>query len=469
MTRNATGAHARRVEVPNGHVSFWHTQLPPAVPRPALDGDVSCDVAIIGGGFTGLWTAYYLMQAQPSLDIAVIEAATAGYGASGRNGGWLSAELVGSRERYAATAGRESVLNLTKSMQASIDEVIRVAHAEKIHADIEKSGSIKIARNPAQRARLKAHTAYLNDWGAEHERIEPRELNGRINVDGVVAAAYTPHCARLHPAKLVRGLADAVERLGVRIYENTRCVAIEPHTARTDRGTVSARSVLRCLEGFTATVSGLRREWLPMNSSMIVTDPLPADVARQIRWDGNETLSDSAHAYMYAQHTADGRIALGGRGVPYRFGSRTDADGRTQARTVEALTTLLHRLFPAASKVPIAHAWCGVLGVPRDWCATVNFDPGTGLGAAGGYVGSGVTTAHLAGRTLADLALGKKTERAALPWVGRAVRRWEPEPLRWAGVQAIYALYREADRSEYRSQSDRTSVFAKAAALVSGR
>src|SRR6202042_207145 len=135
-------------------------------------------------------------------------------------------------------------------------------------------------------------------------------------------------------------------------------------------GDVRARSVLRCTEGFTARLPGARRALLPMNSSMVVTEPLPAGVWKQIGWDGFETLSDEAHAYMYAQRTADGRIAIGGRGVPYRFGSGLDDRGATQPGTAEALSQTLRTLLPQVRNARVEHAWCGVLGVPRDWCAT---------------------------------------------------------------------------------------------------
>jgi glycine/D-amino acid oxidase-like deaminating enzyme len=218
--------------------------------------------------------------------------------------------------------------------------------------------------------------------------------------------------------------------------------------ARTVFGDVRAKSVLRCTEGFTAGLPGTRRTLLPMNSSMVVTEPLPADVWREIGWDGRETLSDDAHAYMYAQRTADGRIAIGGRGAPYRFASATDDRGATDASTIGALKAILDKYFPATASAPLAHAWCGVLGVPRDWCASVTYHRGSGIGWAGGYTGHGVAAANLAGRTLADLVLGNDTELTALPWVGHRWRTWEPEPARWAGVHGLYALYRLADRLE---------------------
>lgn len=437
----------------NGRVSFWWQQVGVPEPREHLDGDLDCDVCIVGGGLSGLWTAYALAAQDPSLDIVVLEAEFAGFGASGRNGGWLSAELSGSKQRYAATHGAGGVRALVAAMESAVDEVIEVCRVEGIDADIVKKGVLYVARSDAQLVRLREGLADDASWGIgeQHQReLDVDELGRRLSVDGARGAVFSPHCARVHPAKLVAGIAAAVERRGVRILERTRVSRIEPGVVTTDRGTVRASRILRCLEGYTAGVRGQRRTWLPMNSAMIVTEPLPQRVWDEIGWNDAELLGDSANAYCYAQRTADGRIALGGRGIPYRFGSRTDTDGQTQDWTVASLTSTLHDMFPATRSARIDHAWCGVLGVPRDWCASVSFDPATGLGWAGGYVGSGLTTTHLAGRTLADLALGLESDLTALPWVNRSVRRWEPEPLRWLGVRAMYGLYREADRRENR-------------------
>jgi glycine/D-amino acid oxidase-like deaminating enzyme len=261
----------------------------------------------------------------------------------------------------------------------------------------------------------------------------------------------------------------------VDIFESTAVTEIrprgragEPAAAVTDQGTVRAEYVIRATEGFTAGIAGQRRQWLPMNSSMIVTEPLGEEIWKHIGWLGAELLGDEAHAYVYAQRTADGRIAIGGRGVPYRFGSRWDQWGATQPETVAALWRMIGKLFPAAADARVEHAWCGVLGVPRDWCSTVHLDHDSGLGWAGGYVGNGVTTANLAGRTLRDLLLREETELTRLPWVDRQVRQWEPEPLRWIGVHLIYALYRTADRRENHRLA-RTSNYARLAGLISGR
>ncbi|MFC3522917.1 NAD(P)/FAD-dependent oxidoreductase [Streptomonospora nanhaiensis] len=512
----------RSQEFRNGGVSFWFRDIGLPERRPALPGSADYDVCIVGAGYTGLWTAYYLKKAQPDLRVAVLEREFAGFGASGRNGGWLSAEFAGSRRPYGAEGdaapggrgtgrgraggaggggigrigkvgragagakagtggkggkgGKGGMVALQRAMMDSVDEVIAVAAAEGIEADIVKGGMRLVATNPAQKARLITEVEELHTWGYWPEDLYLLDPHGepRLQVDGAVAAAYSPHAARVHPAKLVVGLAAAVEALGVDIFEGTAVTEIQPRDgavrpgAVTEGGTVRADHVIRATEGFTSTIQGWRREWLPMNSSMIVTEPLTEAMWDHIGWERHEVLGDQAHAYFYAQRTADGRIAIGGRGVPYRFGSARDDRGATPPQTIAELWRVLARLFPVASEVPVAHAWSGVLGVPRDWRPTVNLDQESGLGWAGGYVGNGVTTSNLAGRTLRDLILGRRTDLTQLPWVGHRVRGWEPEPLRWVGTHLVYGLYRGADRRES-DRVSRTSRLAEIAGRIAGR
>jgi glycine/D-amino acid oxidase-like deaminating enzyme len=324
-----------------------------------------------------------------------------------------------------------------------------VARGEGIEAGIVKSGTLEVARNKAQAVRLRAEADDDRSWGIDEVRVlSETEAAQRIHIDGLVLASFTPHCARVQPAELVRGLSFAAERLGVTIYEQTPVTRIVAGLVSTDRGTVRAPIILRATEGFTATVPGLRRRWLPMNSAMIATEPLTDDVWRSIGWDGCETIGDTAHGFFYAQRTADNRIAIGGRAVPYRYGSRIDHDGAVSERTIAHLRNILNTILPQTLGARIAHGWCGVLAVPRDWSAGVNLDRATGLGSAGGYVGHGVTATNLAGRTLADLVLAQRTPRTELPWVGHQPRNWEPEPLRWLGVRGLYLAYKLADRHE---------------------
>lgn len=453
----------------NGEVSFWWQQigLPPR--RAPLPGDVEADVCIVGAGYTGLWTAYYLKKHDPSTRVVILEAQFAGFGASGRNGGWVNGDVTGGRERYAKSHGRQAAIDHQLAMNATVDEVLAVMAAEGIDADARKGGELQVARTPAQLARLRAVAESEKKWpGTDLVVLDADEASERLRVSGLLGAMWAPHCAKVHPAKLARGLAEVVERLGVTVYEDTTVDEITAGAARTAAGTVRAPHIIRATEGFTANLAHEHRTWLPMNSSMIVTAPLPAAAWSEIGWSGYETLGDHAHVYMYAQRTADDRIAIGGRGVPYRFGSRVDSNGETQTATITSLARLLRDFFPAVADVPIDHAWAGVLGVPRDWAATVGLDTRTGLGWAGGYVGTGVAATNLAGRTLADLILKQDTEITRLPWVGHVARRWEIEPLRWTAVQGIYAAYRAADRVEARG-GEQTALVAKLADLIAGR
>ncbi|WP_313813232.1 FAD-dependent oxidoreductase [Glutamicibacter sp.] len=453
----------------NGRVSHWWESTGLPEPRESLIGHLTVDVAIVGAGFTGLWTAYYLAKSDPSLKIAILEARHVGYGASGRNGGWLTNTVTGGRDRYLKSHGRQAVEEFQLAMNRTVEEVIEVCRAEGIDADIQQGGEFEVAYTPAQERRLRAHAKAEAAWKyTDTQLLESAQAAAKINVAGTRAALWHPHAARIQPAKLVKALAEVVEKLGVRIYENTPVTTIRPRQLEYEAGTVNAEYILRATEGFTAGLKGYKRLWLPMNSSMIVTEKLGSDLWDELNWSQGEVLGDYAHVYMYAQRTADDRIAIGGRGVPYKFGSRTDTDGQTPQSTIRGLQEVLHRMFPNTAGASIEHAWSGVLGVPRDWAATVGLDPASGLGWAGGYVGTGVATTNLSGRTLRDLVLGEATLLTTLPWVNHRVRQWEPEPLRWIATKGLYAAYGRADRSELDGRSS-TPAIARMADLITGK
>jgi glycine/D-amino acid oxidase-like deaminating enzyme len=435
--------------------SFWLDSLDgPLHPRPALDRDVDVDVAIIGAGYTGLWTAYELARRDPTLRIAVLEAEIAGFGASGRNGGWCSALFAGSREVTAKAHGRDAVVALQRALFTTVDEVGAVAAAEQIDADFCKGGTLELATAAVHVPRLRARVEHEREWGFGPDDVRwlpPAEASARLEVAELHGAVFTPHCARVHPARLARGLADAVERRGVTIHEQTRVVEIAPRRLQTEGARVKADVVVRATEGYTARIPGHRRDLAPLYSLMIATEPLPVSFWDAVGWAGRETFSDGRHLIIYGQRTADDRIAFGGRGAPYHFGSRVRDGFDRDPATFAELARVLRSLFPALDGVRITHEWGGPLGVPRDWYSSVGFEPTTGLAWAGGYVGDGVGTSNLAGRTLADLILREDTERTRLAWVGHRSPPWEPEPLRWLGVNAGLALTAGLDRTEART------------------
>lgn len=436
-------------------LSLWHdTADDDWTPRPPLPGNRDTDVAIVGAGYTGLWTAYYLARVDPTLRIVVLEREFAGFGASGRNGGWCSALFPASVPWLARRYGEGRAIAQHRAMQATVDEVGEVVAREGIDCGFTKGGTVVAARSPVQLERARAEVAAARRWGFGEEDLAllgADEASARLQATHVLGATYTPHCAVIHPARLVRGLARAVERLGVTIHEHTPVTQVEPGAAVTAHGRVRADVVVRATEGYASSLPGHRRTVAPVYSLMIATEPLDDSAWSAIGLAARETFADHRHLVIYGQRTADGRLAFGGRGAPYHWGSRVRPEYDREPATFEALHHVLVDLLPSLRDVAVTHAWGGPLGVPRDWCASVGLDRASGLAWAGGYVGDGVSATNLAGRTLADLVLGHDTDLTALPWVGHRSRRWEPEPLRWLGVGAALRTMTSADAVERRT------------------
>ncbi len=443
-------------------LSLWHDNCgDDLAPRAPLAGDTDVDVAIVGAGFTGLWTAYYLSVADPTLRIAIIERDIAGFGASGRNGGWASAFFPSSRTRLARLPGssRGAAQRMTTAMRASVTEIDRVTTAEGIDCDYHRGGTISFARNRSQLKRAQAEVAEARSWGDEEgdvRLLSAAEASEVAAASRVLGATYSPHCARIHPAKLVRGLAKAVEARGVTIYEQTAALSIAPSLVTTTHGRVRAEYVVRATEGYTPGLEGHARVLAPLYSLIVATEPLPTDIWAEIGLSDRPTFSDERHLIIYGQRTADDRLVFGGRGAPYHYASSISPQFDREERVFAALRATLLDLFPPLRDAPtqtdlFSHAWGGVLGVPRDWMPSVGLDRVTGIAWAGGYVGDGVSTTNLAGRTVADLIVGVESDLTTLPWVGHRSRRWEPEPLRWLGVNAGLRAMALADREETRT------------------
>ena len=336
-------------------------------------------------------------------------------------------------------------------MRATVDEVGRVCVAEGIDAGFVKGGTVTVARTPVQLARAEAEVAHARSWGRGEDQLRllgVTEATDMLAASGTLGATWTPDCAAVHPARLVRGLARAVERLGGRIHERTRATRIDPGSVVTDHGTVRADVVVRATEGYTAGLEGHRRDLVPVYSLMVATEPLTPDQWSQIGLATRPTFTEHRHLVVYGQRTVDGRLAFGGRGAPYHFGSSVRPDHDRDDAVWQALRVTLREMLPTLHDVEFTHAWGGPLGIPRDWCASVGLDRATGLAWAGGYVGDGVSTTNLAGRTLRDLVLGHETGLTGLPWVQHRTRRWEPEPLRWLGINAGLRAMGLADREE---------------------
>ncbi|MBN7795019.1 FAD-dependent oxidoreductase [Parahaliea mediterranea] len=424
-------------------ISLWMEALPRAAPRAPLPGDRRYDVAIVGGGYTGLWTAYYLKTLQPDLALCVLEARVCGFGASGRNGGWLMAALEGERALLGGIDGerrrqaREAILGI-------LPEVARVLDREGLECDFHRGGGLfAAARYPEQLAAQRAELAARQVLGygeADYRWLDADALAARLRIRRPLGAVYTPHIARIQPARLARGLADCVTRLGVDVYEQTRVTACEPGALVTDQGRVVAPVRLMAVEGFSEGLAAQRRHVLPVQSRVLATEPLDEARWREIGLARREVFSDASPLITYAQRSADDRLVFGSRGS-YRFGGRSRSDFRGDGAAFAAIRRLMLACLPQLADVDVTHCWGGTLGIPRGGCPHAVYDPASGFGTAGGYLGEGVGASNLMARTLADLVLERDSALAATPWAHRGLprqvlRRWEPEPLRWLAYKA---------------------------------
>lgn len=434
------------------HLSLWFDQVSAdgdaLSPRPPLDGDTEADVAVVGAGLTGLWTAYYLTEADPALRVVVVEQELAGFGASGRNGGWCSALFPTSAAAIARRHGAPAARALRAAMRDTVVEVGGVAAFEEIDCDFAYGGTITLARSAAQLERARAVADDAGRWGDEVTLLDAATARHQVGATRVRGATYTPDCARVQPARLARGLARVLETRGVTIAEGTTALRLSPRAVVTDHGTVRARHVVRATEAWTSQLPGSGRDVVPVYSLMIATEPLPPEVWERIGLARNETFADHRHLIVYGQRTADDRIAFGGRGAPYHRGSRIDPAFDADARVHAHLRRALVDLFPELADFGVTHAWGGPLGIARDWQPSVGLDDRTGIAWAGGYVGDGLSTTNLAGRTLADLITGHDSPLTRLPWVDHRSPRWEPEPARWLGINVGLRLAAAADAEE---------------------
>lgn len=425
-------------------------------PRQPLRDSTDVDVAILGAGYSGLWTAYYLLKRDPSLRVAVAEQHIAGFGASGRNGGWCSSGFPVGLSELARRYGDDAATHLQQAMIDTIDEVGRATTEDNIPADYEKGGAIRFARGKHQLPAIDSALETYRRFGfADHyQRLDEAEARERVNVAGALGGVYTPNCATIHPGKLVRGLARAVERLGGVIYEQTPVTSFTDgsrpalHTAN---GDIRARAIVLAGESYLSQLDQIGRQLIPIYSLIVLTRPLTDAQWAGIGWQGRECISSNRLTVDYLSKTVDGRILFGGRGAPYHFGSKIEDEFDRHDATHRMLRDAAMEWFPALSQEDFSHAWGGPLGVPRDWMPTVSFNPASGVATARGYTGQGVSTANLSGRILSDLILGNESDITRLPHVGHQSPNWEPEPLRYLGVRYVQQTYARLDEKAART------------------
>lgn len=398
------------------------------------------DVVIVGGGFSGLWTAHHLKEWEPALRIAILEKNLVGSGASGRNGGWVSALYPIEDRKMLKHSSPQLIDDLHSHLRKTIDDIGAFVEKESINCGFTKSGMLLVARNEGQRKRLTSHIE------KEYTLLDARETRSRINMSGALGSIYTPNCAAINPAALVVGLAHSLEKRGVSIFENTEGVISSGHSVSVAGKEIESTFVVRAIEAYHEST----RDQVPIYSLMVATEPLSSEVLDEIGVHNRETFAEASHLVTYAQRTTDGRLAIGGRGAPYTWGSRRNEASEHSQRDHERLRAMAREWFPILRNFEFTHSWGGAVGVTRDWAPYVRTNGN--YGEMGGYAGDGVAFSYLAAGAMADLILEKKSECSRLPFVQWKNPRWEIEPLRWIGINGAIKLSGVADKEEKRTK-----------------
>jgi glycine/D-amino acid oxidase-like deaminating enzyme len=418
--------------------SLWRNQGS-ITARDCVKAANSFDVAIIGGGFSGLWSAYHLKQLQPSLKIAIFEQKYVGYGASGRNGGWASAEYPTSNSRLLKEHGVQTYKNLRKSLIESIDEIGQIAKSNAWQIEYAKGGALVFATNKAQLTRISSE---IDD---EHKFLTKDQASELLNVANIKGGIYTPHCAALNPFNLTQSLAKYLESIGVKIFEESKVEEISDKALLVNGHRIGCQISIRATEAFTAR-KWIANQQIPIYSLMIATERLPSEILTQIRNSQRATFQEACNLITYAQITGDNRLAIGGRGSRYKLFSHLSERSETDVRMHSALEKRAVKWFPQLQSVNFEYRWGGPIALTRRWQSYLNYNPITGQAAIGGYVGDGVTLSYLVAKTLAQIIDGQKTPD--LPFVNQRIGRWEPEPIRYLAVNAGFKATVVADFEE---------------------
>jgi len=395
--------------------SFWQetVALSPGAP---LTGDVSCDVAIVGGGFTGLSTACELKKAAPSLEVVLIERAVVGHGASGRNGGFVMPLIGWSLADVAEKLGEEGAARACHLLREAVEHTKKVIRDNAISCDLEETGYLLLATCPARQERLRHEIELAHRFGFDPQWLEGPALTEHIRSDAFLAGVFDPHPAVVNPAKLVRGLKGLAEKLGVRIYEQTpleRLVDGRPVVLQTPKGLVRADQVLLAVNGYGASLGLFTSRIHPAHTYIILTEPLSGADLEAIGWGKKRTSLETDRNFIhYFRLTADNRILFGGEDATLYYGGKLlDAHPPTFRR----LEARFREYFPALNSIRFTHRWGGVLAVTFDMFPT--FGRGGKCGTiyhAAGYSGHGVALGNYAGKILAPHIL----KQAGLPVPG---------------------------------------------------
>jgi glycine/D-amino acid oxidase-like deaminating enzyme len=427
--------------------SFWLATYGPYTPNPPLEGEIRVDVAVIGGGFTGLSTAYHIKKDSPGMEVAVLEAEVIGFGASGRNGGF-SMTLFGLEPAVTkALFGQERTVEAHRYMERAVDYVDDLVREHDIQSDYEFSGFLRAATTPGYVKRIKHDLEILVSMGITGiDWIEADEIREQVNSPLFLGGWWEPRCGLMNPAKQARELKRIVQASGAQVYENTPVTEVrrdDRFKLKTPKGTLDAEKIVFATNAYSHLIPHLRRKQVPAFTHMVVTEPLAGRQLATIGWQNRQGLEDARNLVHYFRLTADNRIAMGGSDVSLAFGGDMQRD--MNERIFADLEGDVVKLFPNLEGIRFTHRWGGPVSVTVDMAPAIGYLGDKRAVYSLGCVGHGVSMTHLNGWTLADMILERQSDLTSVWFVNRRTLPWPPEPLRLILSQAIRGYLRIED------------------------
>lgn len=419
---------------------------PPALP--SLSGPDSADLVVVGGGYLGLWTALLAKERDPERDVLLLEGATCGHAASGRNGGFCEASLT---HGFGNGLSRwpDELDALIRMGQENLDGIERAIEEHAIDCDFVRAGSLAVATSPHQVAGLSKEYDETRARGMGTTWLDADQLRERVDSPTFLAGVHDPDAAILEPSRLVWGLRAACLALGVRIAEGTPVTGLSSVSGgvavQTGTGPVAARHVVLATNAYPPLLRRLRLMTVPVYDYALMTEPLTDAQRSSIGWHGREGISDTGNQFHYFRTTRDGRILWGGYDAIYHFGSGVKEEYDQRTETFEALAGNFFTTFPQLEGLEFSHSWGGVIDTCTRFAAFYGTALGGRVGYALGFTGLGVGATRFAGDVLLDLLSGADTPRTRLEMVRKKPVPFPPEPLRWVGIEATRKSLIRAD------------------------
>ncbi len=433
--------------------SFWLADPARPAPRPALAQDVDADLVVVGGGYSGLWTALLAKEDDPDREVVVLEAGQVGWAASGRNGGFCAASLThgfwNGLSRFPDELG-----TLVRLGRENLDGIEATVQRYGIDAELERTGELSVAVAPWQVEELRQAPGLAAEHGVELEWRDQDEVRADVGSPTYLGGLFEPECALVHPAKLAWGLARACEELGVRVYERTTAQALEREGAsmrvRTPYGSVRAPRVALATNAFPSLLRRVRSYVVPVYDYVLVTEPLTPAQKAEVGWRSRVGIGDSANQFHYYRLTADDRIVWGGYDAVYHYGNGLRAELDQRPETFAMLAAHLLETFPMLEAIRFTHAWGGAIDTCSRFCPFWGTAYEGRVGYVVGYTGLGVGASRFGARVLLDLLAGRRNELTALDFVRSRPIPFPPEPVRWVGIELTRRSLDRADRDEGR-------------------